>query len=146
MLRKFLPVFDAIHDLFSSLCPSSILRSGVFRFLIGDDAQPFTVPRGLFKDVSDPLHSMINNEQLKESIEGQAIITDCEGEVFAALCQYCLTGAYDVPHVAISDLEDPEHWEEQGFTAKGNQCLNLKFGGVLILHRSGSRGSTDSHG
>ena len=67
---------------------------------------------------------MINNEHLKEGIEGQATITDCEGEVFAALCQFCLTGSYDVPCVAIGDLEDPDHWKDQGYNAKGKALLD----------------------
>ena len=89
-----------------------VFLSPPFKFLIGKDAQCFNVPRALFKGVSEVLHNMVNNESLKEALEGQATIEDCEGEVFAALCEFCFTGEYSVPKVTVDATKSDDEQEQ----------------------------------
>ena len=101
--------------------PCRVLRSPPFKFIVGQDAQCFTVPRAIAQGISRPFHVMMNNEHLKEGIEQQATIVDCEGEVFAAFCQFCFTGSYEVPKVTVGEedvVQDPQTARQERSTGK----------------------------
>lgn len=67
----------------------------------------------------------MNNENLNEALTGQATIEDCEGEVFAAFCQFCFTGDYQVPKVIVDVSERRDEQE---------QCSMQRFSPILNFH------------
>ena len=56
-----------------------------------------TIPRALAEGVSEPLHTMMSNENMEECQNGKAVLADCKPEVFAAFFQYCYMESYKLP-------------------------------------------------
>ena len=64
-----------------------------FTFLIGAEQKPFYVHADLFKNVSQPLHTLVNGS-MRESTERKAVLEDVEVDTFQHLLEYCYTGIY----------------------------------------------------
>lgn len=61
---------------------------------MGRDRTCLTIPKCLAKDLSDPLHEMMNNEHMKEAREGRANLEDVDESVFVGFCEFAYTGDY----------------------------------------------------
>ena len=55
------------------------------------------MPTNLFEHVSAPLHTMATSQNFVEGRTGEAVIEDCEPEVFAAVCEFAYTAKFDDP-------------------------------------------------
>lgn len=62
--------------------------------------------------ISDPLHALIGNGNMTESISGCATLDDVEEETFIGFCEYAYTGEYLTPELSIS--QDPEIMSDSG--------------------------------
>lgn len=51
----------------------------------------------LFSHVSAPLNTMANSPDFIEARMGEAVISDCETDVFAAVCQFAYEAEYEDP-------------------------------------------------
>ncbi|PLB48837.1 hypothetical protein P170DRAFT_329615, partial [Aspergillus steynii IBT 23096] len=69
-----------------------MLQSPTFTFLVGRNRTAFTIHSELVRDISPPLHVLMNNGNMKESREGVAVLEDVEADVFAAFCEYVYSG------------------------------------------------------
>lgn len=53
--------------------------------------------KDLAKDLSEPLHILMTNGQMVESISGTAVLEDIEVDVFIAFCEFAYKGSYLPP-------------------------------------------------
>lgn len=77
-----------------------------FTSLVGKDRTPITIHADVVKDISAPLHAMINNGVMTESTTRVAVLEDVEVEVFQKFCQFAYTGNYTV------DETEPKYEDE----------------------------------
>ena len=75
-----------------------MLTAPTFRFVIGKERKVFNVPENIFEHVSIPLHMMATSQNFVEARAGEAVIEDCEPEVFAAVCEFAYTATFDDPN------------------------------------------------
>lgn len=61
---------------------------------------------GLLKGLSGPLHAMINNGHMTESVAGVAVLEDVEPATFAAFCEFAYTGTYTTPEYSAEQVID----------------------------------------
>jgi len=61
------------------------------------------VPVTLAKNISDPLHTMMNSREMKEGRDGKASIEEVHSDTFIGFCEFAYTGDYRVPN-GIVDL------------------------------------------
>lgn len=91
---------------------SRMVLSPHFTFLVGQDRTPITIHADVVKDLSAPLHAMINNGVMIESATKVAVLEDVEVEVFQKFCQFAYTGDYTVDEIdpdkedEVEDLAD----------------------------------------
>ena len=64
-----------------------------FTFLIRAEQRPFHVHADLFKNVSQPLCTLVDG-RLRESTERKAVLEDVEVDTFQHFLEYCHTGRY----------------------------------------------------
>ncbi|KAJ5263568.1 hypothetical protein N7478_011173 [Penicillium angulare] len=66
---------------------NSVLGSQGFHFLAGQKRRRLTIQAGLVENISPPLHTLINNGIMKESVSREAVLNDVEEDTFVALCE-----------------------------------------------------------
>lgn len=94
---------------------SSMILSPPFSFLVGPDKTCVTVHTTLFRNLSEPLHAMMNNGCMTESNSRTAVLEDVDVETFAACCEHAYMGIYNIPvektdvpsNVAVDGFESP---------------------------------------
>ena len=59
-----------------------VLKSPIFRMLVGEEKRVMSIHANLFHGLSMPLHRMITNGMMKESLEASACLPDDDPEVF----------------------------------------------------------------
>ena len=71
------------------------------------------MPKSLFKNISEPLHILINNGKMQESMEDKANLRDVEPETFVSFIEWCYTGNYGAP------VKDHNEVGEHGYPSPG---------------------------
>jgi hypothetical protein len=69
-----------------------VLRSSPFKVLVGKDRTCLTIPKSLAKGLSESLHALMNNEQMKESRDALAVLEDVGHSIFVGFCEFAFTG------------------------------------------------------
>ncbi|KAJ5100362.1 hypothetical protein N7456_006414 [Penicillium angulare] len=75
----------------------SFKESPEFHFIVGEERRKITIHAGLLKDLSPPLHALVSNGLMKESLSREAVLDDVDEETFIAFCQYVYHGVYAIP-------------------------------------------------
>ncbi|KAI9675255.1 MAG: hypothetical protein M1817_001157 [Caeruleum heppii] len=76
-----------------ALVSSRIFTSRPFRFLIGEQEQPFTIHSTLVAQHSKPLSVLVNGP-MSEAQEGSTVLKHVDEETFGRFCEWAYTGDY----------------------------------------------------
>lgn len=71
-----------------------------------------TIHADVVKDVSGPLHTLINNG-IQESTSRVGVLGGADVDTFTALCEHRHTGSYTTPGRATSDASDKTEGKNQ---------------------------------
>src|SRR5256885_485733 len=74
-----------------------LLASRTFAFLVGPDKEPIDIHIRLLQSLSEPLDKLMNNGQMRESIERVAVLEDVDVETFGLFAEFCYTRNYRAP-------------------------------------------------
>jgi hypothetical protein len=90
----------------------SVLRSPSFKVLVGKDRTCLTIPKSLAKDISQPLHALMNNGRMVEAHDGLAVLEDVDADTFVGFCGLAYTGDY------CSQMTEREYAAYQRFSGE----------------------------
>jgi hypothetical protein len=106
--------------------PSSrVLQSSPFKFFVDKDKTCFTVHRSLAKGLSDPLHTMMNNEHYKEARDGKANLEGVEVSSFVGFCEFAYTGNY---RTRMKDYKPDSESYAKAIAEKGRPLEEIRPG------------------
>lgn len=60
-----------------------------------------SIHAAIVQDISDPLHTLINNGHTTESLAGFATLDDVEEDTFIGFGEYAYTGQYVTPEFSM---------------------------------------------